>query len=276
MKKNNKSPNLKNKDIALVVMSCDAYEDVANEFFKLFENYVTWWNSNIYYINETKDKQYKNVTTISTGRGKEWTDRLKYALELIPEKYILYMQEDYLIGKKVDKEDFEYAKNYINENNIWYYKIDNLPKIKSLINDRISYIPSNVRYGINLLTAIINKNELLKRLPDKGISAWEYEASLLSEVTDKYEYNLKGCVLDTKKIIDVHYGVRHGKWMPEVIKFFKKTGSPINTSNRKIMSKNEVVKLKFKETIHHILPTKKVRIIKKILRKLGYKFVSND
>ena len=79
-------------NIALVVMSCDAYEDVARHFFNLKRKYMPWWNNHCYYINETRDFHEDGVTTINAGKDLNWNGRFKKALSMIPEKYILYMQ----------------------------------------------------------------------------------------------------------------------------------------------------------------------------------------
>lgn len=267
---------MKKNEIAMLVMSCDAYEDVADHFFELKKRFMPWWDYNCYFINDSNNYKKDNVITINGGKNKNWSGRLKNALKKIPEKYILYMQEDYLIDKAVLKDDIEKAIKYIKKNKIWYYKIDNLPKIRKMIDDIHSTIPSNVRYGINLLTAIIDKEKFIELLPEKDSSAWEVESSFLNNVTNDFEYDIEGCVLNTKPIISVCYGVRHGKWMNSVIKHFKKIDYFIEPKNRKVMGKYENSKLYIMDFISHKLTTKQLRRLKKVLLKFNFKFISKD
>lgn len=267
---------MKKYDLALVVMSCDAYEDVANVFFDLKDKYMPWWKGNCYYINEERQYKRNGVITINGGKNNGWSNRLKKSLKKIPEKYVLYMQEDYLIDKPVLEKDFVNAMEYILKNDIWYYKIDNFPKIRFMIDEIHSAIPSNIRYGINLLTAIIDKDKFIERLPIVDSDAWKVEASFLNKVTDDFEYNLEGCVLNTKPIISVLYGVRHGKWMKDVINKFRNKGYIINCNDRQTMSYIESFKIQLMHFISHSLSTKHIRIIKKILIKFNFKFVSDD
>lgn len=261
---------------AIVVMSCDAYRDVASIFFELKKKYMSWWDGPCYYIDEEGDFDFPCVQTIHAGKNMDWNGRLKYALNVIPEKYVLYFQEDYLIGNPVDAQNLLDAVNYMRMNDIWYYKIDNFPKIRRIIpgTHYLSSIPSNKRYGINLLTAIIEKTHFLKMLPQNDSSAWFVETSFLKNVTKKFEYDIPGCVLDTRQIIDVHYGVRQGKWWPDTVRFFAEHGYSIDYSKRGYLEQRAVLRTKVGHFINHNIPTPFFRICKKMLRSLGVKFVS--
>ena len=275
--KNTKQQHL-TKDLALVVMSCDAYEDVARHFFNLKRRYMPWWKNNCYFINESNPYKDEGVITINADmeHTRSWNERLKMALDMIPEKYILYMQEDYLIDRLVLENDLIDAVKYMEKNHIWYYKIDNLPVIAEMIDDIHSSIPSNKRYGINLLTAIFDKNKLIKLLPKDSATAWEVETSFLKKVTDEYKYDLEGCVLNTKPIISVCYGVRHGKWMRSAIRHLGKTGYKIEPKNRKIMGFKESTYLKITGFISHRLTTRQIRRLKRFLMKFNIKTLSLD
>lgn len=265
-------------DLAMVVVSCDAYMDVVDHFFDLKERFMPWWNLPCYLINNNSQYKRKDVTVINCGNDLNWSGRLRFALEKIPENFILYFQEDYLIGKPVNKEVLINSYLYMRKNGIWYYKIDNLPKIKKKVPgvSYLSYIPSNKRYGINLLTAIFNKHEFLSRIPENDVSAGVVETNFLNSVTDKYEYDIPGCVLDNRQIIDVHYGVRRGKWWPSTVRYFKSIGYEIDTSKRGTNPARKVFCMDFMSVVHHLMPTWMVRKTKKILKNLKISFYSND
>lgn len=270
---------MRNNDFAILVVSCDAYMDVVDIFFDLLEKNMPWIKCNCYLINNMAKFHRKNVTVLNCGTELNWIGRLRKALLTIPEKYVLYFQEDYLIGSSVDEKTIYNAVQMMRDKNIWYYKIDNLPKIKKKVSycPYLSYIPSNKRYGINLLTSIIDKDVYLSKLPEYDGDAAKVEIHFLNQVTDKYVNNIEGCVLDTRKIIDVHYGVRRGKWWPKTVKYFRKNGYNIDTKIRGVNDSKLVFKMNLMSFINHCLPTWMFRMIKRIAKKVfRISFYSND
>lgn len=270
---------MRNKsELALLVLSCDAYTEIGIPFFDLQEKYMGWFDGNKYFVNETRPFNYPNVRVIHVGTEYNWSRKLLEALKWIKEKYILFMLEDYLIGKPVKENDIDTAIDLMNEYKLKYYKITAIPKVKrrSSIANYLSDIPSNLRYGINLQAAIFEKDFLFEIASGKDRSAWEVEADLLKDVTEKYEYNLEGCVLDNRDIIDVHNGVLKGKWFPSTLKFFERQGYHINCGQRGILSNKEIMLQVIKRRMSHLLPTSLARKTKAKLKRLGFKFVSDN
>lgn len=93
---------MKNR-VALVVHSCDRYQFLFRGFEIAFrEYYPEGINAQLYFATETIDFEMANFSVIQSGKG-EWSDRLRYLLEdKIKEDYVLYMQEDMWLSKKVD------------------------------------------------------------------------------------------------------------------------------------------------------------------------------
>lgn len=266
-----------NSNFAMMVVSCDSYTEVAYTFFKLTEKFMPWMN-NIYFVNETLPLKVNNVKEIHTGKDLNWSDKVRKALNQIKEEYILFMLEDFFIGKSVSEKTILEAISFMEKENIKYYKITAIPKSKrkSKYASYLKSIPSNQRYGINLQAAIFRKDFLLEIVSGENRNAWQTETDLLKKVTKKYEYNLEGCVLDNRNIIDIHNGVIKGKWVPTTIKYFKKIGIDIPLGNRSLMSKWELFKMNFKRFISHLLPQGLVKLIKRLFKKLGFKFVSDN
>lgn len=97
---------MKKPDVALLVHSCDRYEFLFPAFEFFFSKY---WNFDIpfryYFATEEKQVQIEGFENILSGKG-EWTDRLRILLEKIPEKYVLYFQEDMWLSEPVNPEFF--------------------------------------------------------------------------------------------------------------------------------------------------------------------------
>ena len=270
---------MKSKDkLALLVLSCDAYTEIGNYFFELQNKYMGWFDGNKYFVNETSEFYFPHVRTIHVGESLNWSGKMLASLTQVHEKYVLFMLEDYLIGRPVKEEDIDNAISLMEEHQLRYYKITAIPKIKkrSTIAPYLSAIPSNLRYGINLQAAIFDKDFLAEIVAGEDRSAWKVETDLLNTVTNKFEYNIPGCVLDNRNIVDVHNGVLKGKWFPNTLSYFEKQGIHIEPGTRGILSKKEIMSQNIKRGISHILPTGIARKIKRNLKKVGIKFISDN
>ena len=102
---------LSSKDVTILVQSCDMYEDAWEPFFKLWNMF--WADCPYKIILCTEQKQYEcdfmDVETINTGNGLSWSARLRYALDRIDSKYVLFSIDDFFLTEKVDVEIFQKA-----------------------------------------------------------------------------------------------------------------------------------------------------------------------
>ena len=187
-------------DISVIVHTCDKYNFCWDGWYYYFNKY---WNYNlpwkIYFLNETKDINYKNTNQIKSGPG-EWSDRLKVGLGKIHSKYIFYLQEDVWLQKKVDFDLFlklyEIVVKYninalriVNKTDPNYYKLNNT----SIFNGEISKFKNNSKYLVSHQPSIINKDFLIKTLiPNE--SPWDNEINgtnrLQNEQIIKYKWGL--------------------------------------------------------------------------------------
>lgn len=91
-------------DLCMIIHTCDKYEFC---WYGWYEYFKLNWNHNIkldiYFVNENKDVNYKELIQFKTGSG-EWSDRLIYTLKNLNYKYIFYIQEDMWIQKSINLE----------------------------------------------------------------------------------------------------------------------------------------------------------------------------
>ena len=122
--------------VALIVHSCDRYEFL----YKGFEFFFTkYWDFDIdckcYFATEDLNVSIKNFTTIQSGKG-EWADRLSFLLnKKIPEKYILYVQEDMWLDKKVNANFFNQLFDLTEKNNWKQVKLHSSDVYKTIGTD---------------------------------------------------------------------------------------------------------------------------------------------
>ena len=84
------------KRLAILVCSCDKYEDVWNPMFEMFFKFWEDCPYDVYLL--TNNKKYDNyrVKTIITGDDVSWSKAFRTALESIKEEYVLIIMEDYI------------------------------------------------------------------------------------------------------------------------------------------------------------------------------------
>lgn len=230
-------------------------------------------------MNNTISKEYGNtVTVINAGNEKDWSGRVKLALGQIKEKYILFMLEDYYIGKHVNTNVISEALNIMNSEKIVYYRITNQPKGK-FEHKKYKYlspIADNQAYGVNLQAAIWEKEFFEKYLGDVDCSAWTVEINHLKKVKDKYSEDIKDCVVDTRGIIDIHNGVIKGKWVPKTLKYFKQNGIFIDKGARGVLSLKNNLSINARASLSPIFSNESRRLLKRNLSKLGFTFTSDN
>lgn len=112
------------KNIALVVHACDRYELLFRGFSHYFQqNWAHETGLKCYFFTEEKSIDLPGFINLKTGRG-EWSNRLKKALELIEEPYVLYFQEDMWLNKKVSPAGIGALLSWALQHNIGQLKLN--------------------------------------------------------------------------------------------------------------------------------------------------------
>lgn len=125
-----------NNNVALLVHSCDRYELLYKGFeFFFSKHWSSEINCNFYFATEEKEVLLNGFKNIRCGKG-EWSDRLANLLkEKIPEKYILYIQEDMWFNKKVNTAFFNKLFELANKNNLKQVKLHSSEVYKTIASD---------------------------------------------------------------------------------------------------------------------------------------------
>ena len=85
------------QDVTILVNSCDLYEDAWDPFFRLLK--IQWPDCAYPVILNTETKEYHcdfmDVRTVKSGKKRSWSARLKYALDQIETRFVLFSLEDF-------------------------------------------------------------------------------------------------------------------------------------------------------------------------------------
>ncbi len=237
------------QNVTVLVNSCDKYEDVWEPFFTILKK--QWPECEQYQIVlNTEEKVYNcdfmNITTICGGKGKTWSQRLKYVLGQIESDYILYFLEDFFLLEKVNNETLQEALALIqSDNSIGYiglkYQKERNYRDPALIDNSVRFINKDnviTVNRINSMTALWNKQWLVSLLRDHE-TPWEFE--LYGSVRSKRDpnkvlviNNADGCcpcVFNYQVDAEYGYSLQGGKWLPKCIDLIESYGLKVNFDN---------------------------------------------
>lgn len=260
-----------NKDtMAVLLLSCDNYSDLWDDFFNLKEKYwpdcpYTW-----YVVTESKNYTRTNVEVIKCGKELNWAGRFRKAIIEVNTPFIAIFLEDYFICEPIDNNLInslvafmeEHEVDFLDLGNIFKHKI-NAPN-KKYYAEHLVIIDKHLRYGLDTAAAIWNKDYLLEKLGDEDYSAWKFEDDRCAEAASVEGYN--GLILCDDRLpfnVSPVPVVVQGHFYPPCIPFFRKRGYEIDTSKRRIMTRREQFRydLKFRAS--------KIKYGRKFLKWIG-------
>lgn len=266
--------------LAIVVNSFDGYKDLWDSFFLIMSKNYANCTFPIYLITNHEQYPQSNINSICTGDEIDWMHRTKKAIAEIKEEYILFMLEDYFIGKKVDEEQIKEIISYMEINHIDYYRLLDLPKSLGEFDSKkpfLGKISSKQKYGVNTICSIWKKEYLLNIIEStkNAKSAWDFEVALCDYFDREDEHVLTNACVDKRDILSIKNGVYRGKWFRSTLHFFRKNGVKIDTGNRGIMSNCETLKYNCIKFIDSKLSVYGKESVKLFLRKAGFSFLSD-
>lgn len=245
--------------MTMLVLSCDAYSDLWDDFFNLKEIFWPDCPYKWYVVTESKDYQRKNVDVIKCGKELNWAGRFRKAVQSVGSPLVSVFLEDYFINATIDNErirefvDFMLEKHvdFLDLGNVFKHKIK--AKNKKYYAEHLVIIDKHLRYGLDTAAAIWNKEYLLQKLGEGDYSAWKFEADRCAEAATEEGYN--GLILADDRIsfnVSEIPVVVQGKFYPPVIEDFRKRGYKIDTSRRTVMSRKQKFNYDFKRWCAHI------------------------
>lgn len=251
---------------ALVVSSCDGYQDLWAPYFNLL--FSNWPDCpfKIFLVSNNLTFNHPKVTTLLTGDDYSWSHQLKSALNQLNFDYIFFTLEDFFLRGPVKTEEILNAVNILHSLNGSMLRLVPMPAPNdSLLNSAdIGVINSGAQYRVSTQAAIWLRKELLAILAE-GESIWEFElkGSRRSDVRPGY-YSYWKSIFPYK-----HHVIERGKWFRHEAKKFGKLKIGCDFKKRKIMNVVEMTKWRLTRganTILSIFPPKLNVMIRKFLK----------
>jgi hypothetical protein len=215
-----------NKNIALLVVSCDHFSEWWNIFFQRKEKFWPGCTYDTFLLSNEKEYSRKGVENIRTGVDKDWSSNLLFALNKINHKKVLLMLEDAPFNKFVEDDKFITIVNKFEENKIKYLNLKSSPKPPLHTGDLYSIYPPNLPYRAALVPCIWDV-ETLKILLTEGESAWQFEirgSKRSASIKEFYAlnepfFNLLHCVIKGKIDLRAYFKLKETGELSLVNKF---------------------------------------------------------
>lgn len=261
---------LKDK-ITLVISSCDKFSDLWDAHIQLLNK--NWKDRNIDTIlvtDKETSKNYEGVRIISTGEGKEFSERIQEIIPYIKTEFLLITLDDYFLTKKIYTERIQNLVLAMEREDFDYIRVFGIPNSKRKIRgyESLYKIDLNGNYQVNLYPGIWRKSFLELTLEER-LNAWEYEVSL-TKTARKVDAK---CAMSKGKEFEILDVVRKGQLLNRANKYLKKHN--LYHGNRSKISYLKELKLDIMFYGKEVLPKWFIKFIKKILVKNGYQFYSD-
>jgi len=229
--------------LSVLVMSCDAFEDVWQPFFTLFERYWADCPFPTYFCTDANPVNQKNFISITPGKNLAWSYRLKYALEQLKTPYVLFLQDDFFLLKPADTARILRYVEILEKEQAGLLRIFPTPPPNSPFKsyEDVGLIHKNVPYRVSCQAAIWDKEVLLQLINEtENIWAFEIEGTKRANAIEKPFLSVfvddKGQPLEIGNYAFTYFctAVLKGKWMRGAIEVCKKENISLNLSKRPV------------------------------------------
>lgn len=258
--------------LTLVIFSCEKFSDLWDGQVRQLEKFWPQRTIETYIVTDEKtEKKYESVKIICAGKGSEFSERVRKAVEHSKTEYVFVTLDDYFLIKNVENKRIEELIEIMDNEKIDYmrlylrYKKSNKGQLKDYAG--IHMVDPSYRYSVNLYPGIWRKSFLEKTIKEER-NPWQFEVALPQLAVENHAV----CAMSKRNeyvFLDV---VRKGKILNKANRYFKKYD--VYHGERQVHSRIYEIRLGVKTLTSRYLPTWLVKRIKKIMQKLGYEFYS--
>lgn len=263
--------------LAILVLSCDKYSDLWDDFFNLKEKFWPDCPYSCYLATDMVDYHRDGVQLIQFGNIRTWSICARKAIEQIKEPYIALFLEDAFIYKTIDSSIIADDLQFAIDQKADFLTLERNRMQKSLTSEdqlvpHIWRIDRHRKYGIDTSAAIWEKSFLIKELEKEDCNAWQFEVNYCRDAES--EVGLKGNIFfDDRQPFNISpiEVVQLGQLSTDAIKFFRKKGYDIQ-SMRERMGWRQMLYFRYRNRLEKVPFWGK--IIRGICNLLGIKFFS--
>tara|TARA_B100000787_G_scaffold30935_1_gene20787 strand:- start:14991 stop:15770 length:780 start_codon:yes stop_codon:yes gene_type:complete len=168
---------MKNKDLAIIVLSCDGFSSLWPLFFKRLDQYFPISDAKFYLLTNHLDYKISgkhSVEVVCVGDDISWSDNLSKLLLGIQENNVLLLIEDGPFSMRVDIGKIDFFYQMFLDENMNYLNLKATPLPDKNIGEFVGEISRSMGYRTALVPSMWKKKVLVNLLKS-GESAWEFE-----------------------------------------------------------------------------------------------------
>jgi len=197
-------------------MSCDAYSDLWEPFFKLLERHWADQPFPVYLGAGEKSCTESYVTMLRSKAGRDWAQCMIDYLEQIPQRYVLLILDDFFLRKTVDTAKVMKCLAFAQQQHAIHVRLAPRPRPTRKIdgNSLIGECEAGSPYRLCAQAAIWDKQRLLS-LVRPGESIWDFEhnGNKRAEMLQTGFYSVWKPALPYEGAF-AHHVIEKGKWFP--------------------------------------------------------------
>ena len=225
---------MKNELCAVLISSCDKYEDAWFPFFYFLKKNWESCPYPLYLSTESKvyvDEKLSVKMLHCRQRNVSWSVRLKNALKSISTEYIIFLLEDFFLTDKVNQNEIERCIGYMEKNRrisvIDFECAEKIPTRESQYPGYVERLPKAM-YFLNCQASIWRRKDLIRFL-NPYENPWQFElfgserAKLFNRMFLLQEQNAIP-VFPYNVNWTTGYGIHGGKWLKSNILLFEREG----------------------------------------------------
>jgi hypothetical protein len=266
---------------ALLVLSCDAYEDLWVPFFHLLQKHWPDQPFPLFLGAEAKTFRHPNVTTLhsSAGRG-NWTGCLLDYLAVLPHDNVLLMLDDFFLRRRVDSAQVTACLTFAQQMQAIQVRLIPQPRPTRRIigNDLVGEAECGSPYRLSTQAAIWNR-QALRSLLVPGESPWEFEhqGNVRAGSHASGFYATWKAVLPYRGFLS-HHVVEKGRWLPHEKWIFRRQNIGCDFTRRPTLGTTQVLlyhAAQLTDKSLDIFPWRLKTRLKKILKRVLHPLLGN-
>lgn len=262
-------------DLAVLIVSCDAYADAWAPFFKNFFQYWPQCPYPIYLQTNLLKPDFPQVNIVAVGEDRDWSTNLINALGQLKENKVLLLLEDFWLWQPVNTAAIQTLAASMDVFNAGYLRLVPKPPADELLPARtdLGLIHKGSLYRVSFQAGLWQKN-VLQHMLQSGESAWEAEmqGSLRSMQSDSLFLSVPQMSYAERPI---HYmnAIIKRKWTPEAVATAKLRGIVLDLTQRKVCNAYDQLRRKklFRQLMNQL-----ARLSKNILSPSLYRKIKNQ
>jgi len=259
--------------LTYVILSCDKYSDLWNPHVALLNK--NWGDRTcraVLVSDKPTDRQLERVDII-VAPSDSYPRRIEKACQLIKTKYILLVNDDYLLTKSIDDRLVREKLHQADANKIDFLSFFHNPRYCGRKFDGIEdfhYLRLELNhYQVNLYPALWTTSALLKTTVGDN-TPWFYEVSLTKNMAEQGAL----CVSCSTKTFPIMDTVRKGHFLHKPYRYLMK--NRLYSGTREVISYREEWAIGSRRFFIRIMPRWLFKLIKKIAVKRGKQYFSGN